>query len=80
MSTEIKIMETVLYAGMPAKNAFFILTFMREDRIDVSYETDLHAGLSGEKLNATVAQVLGVLLRALGKRTTSGKNAPNSKM
>ena len=41
MSTDIKIMESAVYAGMPAKNAIFLLTFMREDKVVVNYEADL---------------------------------------
>ena len=73
MSTDIKIMESAVYAGMPAKNAIFLLTFMREDKVVVNYEADLHAGLSGKKLNEAVTRVLSVLLRALDGRTAKGK-------
>ena len=80
MNTDIKIMNHVIYAGMPAKNAIFTLTFMREDKIEVSYEADLHAGLSGRKLNGVVTRVLGVLLRALEGLTAKGKAQPNPKL
>ena len=64
MSTEIKAMSEMIYGGMPTKNAFFILTLLREDSIDISYESDLKAGLSGEKMNETVEHVMSVLMRA----------------
>ena len=64
MSTEIKAMSEVIYGGMPTKNAFFILTLLREDSIDISYEADLKAGLSGDKMNEAVEHVMSVLMRA----------------
>ena len=80
MSTDIKIMDSAMYAGMPSRNMIFLLTFMREEKITVNYEADLHAGFSGKKLNAVAGRVLDILLRALEGRTTKERNTLISKI
>ena len=65
---------------MTKKGGFFIVIMLREQQIDVYYETDLHANLSSDKLNTSVDQVLSLILRALGGRKTTAQSAGKAKI